>query len=222
MPHYHARMDRSIERSIDTAADADLMPRLLDGRHATERRIHEAAVRLFYERGYEGTSMRALAMAVGMEMSSHYYHYRSKQDLLVQILERAMTDLIGEVTQAIAGTRDPVERLRAAIAAHILFHSVRGREAFIADSELRALDPANRAEIVTLRDQYERIFETILRDGVMGGQFDVPDLKVTVLALMGLCSGVASWFKADGRLSLSSIATMYSDILLNGIKGSAQ
>jgi AcrR family transcriptional regulator len=166
--------------------------------------------------------MRALATVVGIEMSSLYYHYRSKQDLLMQILERTMHDLISEIMQATADARDPVERLHSAIAAHILFHSVRGMEAFIADSELRALEPANRVEIVKLRDHYERIFETILHDGVMGGQFAVPDLKVTVLALMGMCSGVASWFKADGRLSLSSIATMYSDILLNGIKGSVQ
>jgi len=190
----------------------------------TEQDIYAAAVRLMSERGYHGTSQRSIAVAVGLQMSSLYHHFPSKQDLLVAIMTRAMQDLISTVEDAVASAdgEGPEERLRAAIRGHILFHADRRQEAFILDSELRALEPEGRDLVVKLRDQYEQIFVGILREGMSEGVFGVPDTKLAVFVLMAMCTGVALWYRPGGRLPLEVIADIYADLFLRGVLTSEQ
>jgi AcrR family transcriptional regulator len=183
----------------------------------TEQSIYRAAVRLIFERGYHGTSLRAVAGEVGLQMASLYYYFPSKQDLLMQIMRRTMGDLTATVERAIADAADPKERLRAAIRAHILFHAERREEAFVVDAELRALVPANYAVVVATRDQYEQLFAEVLRDGAEQGRFRVPDAKLAVFGLMAMCTGVAVWYRPNGRLSLEQIADIYTDLFLRGV-----
>jgi len=183
----------------------------------TEAEIYEAAVRLIAERGYHGTSLRALAGEVGLQMSSAYHYFPSKQLLLLRIMDRTMRDLIATVQEAVAGVDDPAEQLRAAIRGHVGFHAHRRREAFITDSELRALEPANRDRIVALRDEYERLFLRILEQGVRRQVFRPHDTKLAVYALMAVCTDVAVWYRPEGRLTLEEIADSYFSMFLRGI-----
>ena len=66
-------------------------------------------------------------------------------------------DLIAELEARLEGIDDPVDRLRAAIECHVMFHTDRAREVFIGNSELRSLSEPNRAAVVRLRDRYESI-----------------------------------------------------------------
>jgi AcrR family transcriptional regulator len=169
------------------------------------------------ELGYHGTSTRAIAKAVGIESSSLYYHYPSKQHVLVDIMTHNMRDLIADVEAAVAQQREPAGRLRAAILAHVRFECRQRMQSFVSDSEIRALEPANRAAVVELRDQYERIFERILKEGLAAGQFAVDDIRLTVMALMALCTGVSTWYQPDGRLGPDEIADRYVALALAGI-----
>ena len=187
------------------------------GTRPTDQEIYSAAVRLFSGRGYHGTSLRSVAAAVGLQMSSLYYHYPSKQYLLFEIMNRTMQDLAAAVEEAVGESEGPQEKLRAAIRAHVLFHARRGMEAFIADAELRSLEAETRALSVKRRDRYQQIFEDILRDGAQQGVFDVPDVKLATYALMAMCTGVAVWFRPDGRVTLEEVADAYADLFVHGV-----
>lgn len=186
----------------------------------TDQSIYDAAVRLIYERGYHGTSLRAVAAEVGLQMSSLYYHFPSKQDLLMAIMTRTMKDLMATVEEYVSLRTGPEERLRAAIRAHVLFHAERRKEAFIVDAELRALEPPNYERIVADRDRYEQVFAGILQEGAGRGVFRVPDAKLAVFALMAMCTGVAVWYRPGGRLPLERIADIYTDLFLRGAMAS--
>ncbi len=185
----------------------------------TEREIYAAAVDLISERGFHGTSLRAVAGAVGLQMSSLYYHFPSKQDLLVEIMTRSMRDLISTVETAISGHRDegPMERLKAAVRGHILFHAGRRNEAFILDNEMRSLEPAGRKAVMKMRNQYEQIFTELLTEGSEQGVFRFGDTRLALFALMAMCTGVAVWYRPGGRLSLEDIADGYTDLFFQGI-----
>lgn len=184
----------------------------------TERDIYRAAVDLIFERGYHGSSLRTVAAAVGVQMSSFYYYFPSKQDLLVEIMTRSMEELIAAVESEVASADpEPEQRLCAAIRGHILFHAERRKEAFILDSEVRALERTGRRLVVKLRDRYEEIFAEVLEEGAARGALDVPDVKLVVFALLAMCTGVASWYQPGGRLTLESIAEIYADLTLNGL-----
>src|SRR5919202_6598779 len=82
--------------------------------------VYTAALRLFREKGYHATSMQDIAAAVGLYKGSLYHYIGSKEDLLVQVFERAMGSLLADVERI---TRDPTAgptaQLRAIILAHV-------------------------------------------------------------------------------------------------------
>jgi AcrR family transcriptional regulator len=183
----------------------------------TGETVYQAAVDLMYERGYHGTSLRDVAKAVGVQMSSLYYYYESKQALLVAVMEKTMADLIATVSEAMEAAATPREQLIAGIRAHVMFHASRRKENFIADSELRSLERAERAEIVAMRERYERLFAAVLEDGLASGAFVVADVPITLAGLFAMLNGVATWYRPRGRLSLAEIADQYCTLFLNGV-----
>src|SRR4029453_12849682 len=116
-------------------------------------RILRAAIGLFRERGYHGSSMRTLARALRMEAASLYYHFASKQDILFAILDRTLDDLLDGVGRAVAAVARPPAPLRAAWRFPVLFHAPPQHEAFLSHSELRSPTQANLPLVLPRRDE---------------------------------------------------------------------
>ena len=83
--------------------------------------------------------------------------------------------------------------------------------------ELRNLSPQNFARIEALRRRYEDRLEHILRDGVARGVFKVDDTKIATLAIIAMLTGVNTWFRAGGRLSLEQITAQYWDMVRRAV-----
>jgi len=177
-------------------------------------RIRRAAVGLFRERGFHGTTVRQLADAADMESASLYYHYHSKQEILVDLFHHTMDALIQGVEQAVLQQPGASERLRAAVLFHVHFHITHQDEAFVSHSELRALADPHRAAIVAKRDRYETLFRDLLESGRRDGVFDVEDAALASTAMLMMCSGVSDWFGSHGRLSADTVACRYADMAL--------
>ncbi len=79
----------------------------------------DAAARRFAERGYAGTTMRDIAEGAQMLPGSLYYHFASKEDLLVAVYEAGVRELEAAVAAATAGADDPWAQLEAACGAHL-------------------------------------------------------------------------------------------------------
>ncbi len=182
-----------------------------------QREIYESAVDLFWEKGYFGTSMRDLATAVGIQLSSLYHHNRSKQDLLIRIMERTMQDLTAAVREAVEAAEGVRDQVAAAVRAHVLFHGEHPHEAFVTDSEIRALEPENHERIIGLRDDHQAIFENLIAAGASTGIFDVPDVKIAAYAITTMCTSVATWFRPSGRLTIGAVADRYVEIALRTV-----
>ena len=187
----------------------------------TAETITAAAVELFFEHGYEATTLRQIAAQVGIQVGSLYNHISSKEELLFSIMSGIIEELLGELEAGLEGVDDPVDRLRAAVGVHVFFHTARAREVFIGNSELRSLEPAKRKTVVRLRDRYETLFAQILDDGVQAGVFEVNDLKLTTYAVLAMLTQPASWYQPGGRLDLDKIAEVYGDIILRSLASSA-
>lgn len=177
-------------------------------------RIRTAAIALFRDRGYHGTSIRELATAVQMEPASLYYHFPSKQALLVELFDRTMDALIDGLQHSVVGWTGAEDRLSAALRFHVRFHTDHRDEAQVSHSELRALEPANLERIVAKRDRYERLMRDLLAAGVDEGCFEIADVRLLAKAVLMMCSGVSDWFEAGGRLSPADIAEGYVDMVL--------
>jgi AcrR family transcriptional regulator len=182
------------------------------GSHAgiTGPKIREAALRLFAQRGYAAVSMRSIAAEVGVQAGALYNYTPDKQSLLFELMRSHLEALLAAATPA---EGDPLAQLQQFVAFHIRFHADRPDAVFIAYMELRNLEPANFAEIEALRRRYEDRLEQILRDGAAQGVFEVADSKIVTLAIIAMLTGVNTWFRQGGRLSLDQVVAQYWDMV---------
>lgn len=182
--------------------------------------IQQVAINLFYEKGYFATSISDIAQAVGIQKSSIYYHYLSKQQILFDLLKQTMMDLDEHLELRLKEVNGVAERMRAAIQCHIGFHVERQKEAIISDSELRGLTPINRKIIIQMRDQYERKFQSLIKAGMDEGVFVETNVKVISYIILTMCTAVAMWFRVKRSLSKDEIAQIYANFILKALKQS--
>lgn len=155
----------------------------------------DEAARLFGARGYDSTSMRDIATAVGMLPGSLYYHFPSKEDLLVAVYTIGMEQMLDAVLTAIAPVTDPWDRLEAAAAAHLetLLDKRGYAAAVIADWPSSAASV--RAELVRERDRYEATFRALVAELPLGPHQDRQFLR---LALLGALNWTLAWYRPGG------------------------
>lgn len=187
------------------------------GSHAgtTGPRVRDAALRLFARGGYAAVSMRAIAAEVGVQAGALYKYTPDKQSLLFDLMEGHMTELLAATVPD--ADAPPMARLRGFVEFHIAFHHARPDAVFIAYMELRNLTPENFTRIEALRRAYENRLEDILRDGVAAGVFDVTDTKIATLAIIAMLTGVNTWFRAGGRLSLEEVTAQYWEMVRRAV-----
>lgn len=183
----------------------------------TMEAIREAGLHLIYRHGYEAMSLRQLAAEVGLQVGSLYNHIRTKQDLLFDLVKTHMETLREHLDAAIDHPGDAATLLRDFITFHVTYHLQRRQEVFICFSELRSLEPANYQVIVEMRRAYELILVDILDRGVAEGVFDIADTSVAAYGILSLLTGVCTWFRADGRLSIEDVAAIYTTMVLKGV-----
>ena len=185
--------------------------RELEGR---EREIRDAALTLFSERGYHGTTVADIAGAVGIRAPSLYNHVSSKQQILVGIMYATMEEVSAGLDDALASSDDPIEQLRRATEAHVRFHTRNREAAKIGNTEIRALEEPERSRITELRRIYAQRWEELIRAGIESGAFKVSDAHLTAFAILEMGIGVARWFRLDGPLSEAIVAYQYADMAL--------
>lgn len=182
----------------------------------TGPRVQAAALTLFAQHGYAAVSMRQIAKEVGVQAGALYNYTPDKQSLLFDLLKGHMDDLLS--ARAAQPKRSaPAEQLEDFTRFHIAFHLERPEAVFISYMELRNLTPENFAAIEDLRRRYEVELETILRVGRDAGVFDVPDTKITALAIIAMLTGVNTWYRSGGRLSQSEVQTIYWDMVRKAV-----
>ena len=183
----------------------------------TMEAIRKAGLRLIFEHGYEAMSLRQLAAEVGIQAGSLYNHISTKQELLFELIQDHINELLRQLDRALDGKQEPAERLRAFVAFHVTYHMTRKREVFIANSELRSLEPRNYEAIVALRGAYEQRLAAILTDGIEQGAFEVGDIQVATFAIIALLTGLCTWYRPGGRLTREAIVAAHEKLVLSGV-----
>lgn len=178
-----------------------------------------AACEIFREKGYAASTVREIATKSGIEAGSLYYHFSSKQEILLEIMDTTMANLLEGITGAIKNETDCRSKLKAAIRFHLRYHIDHVDETRVTDEELRSLTPSNYKLIVAKRRQYENIFVQILREGTEHRVMNIHNTRLTAFAILSMCTGVYYWFRPDGVLSIDEVAEEYCEFILWGVSG---
>lgn len=191
-------------------ADAQPLPAIKLTRAETRRRkVLSVASDLFATKGFEATSMRDVATAVGMMSGSLYYHFASKEDMYVAVQDASVSKIFDWVQAAIARfgepwAGDPWERLEAAAVAHceaLLDRS--GFRVLVTPIFPPGLDPKVRQKLVEQRDRFERMM-----DEVIDALQLPPNINRQVFQkhYLGAINWVGVWYEPGGPLEPAEIA----------------
>jgi AcrR family transcriptional regulator len=179
--------------------------------------ILDAAARLFAERGYDATSIDDLVAATGLQRGGLYHYMDSKQDLLVQIHARFVEPQVEEVRGIVAAGEPADVTLR--LVTHALMRSVaayRDQGYVFMHERQPMLDHPEWPNVRRLRREFENLVGSVFERGMADGVFEKADVRLTVLAYLGMVNATYEWFRADGRFSPEAVAERFADIFLTG------
>jgi AcrR family transcriptional regulator len=182
------------------------------------QRLMNAAVDAFADKGFHATSTRDIASRAKMSPAGVYVHFASKEDLLFQLCRRGHVMALGVVAAARESADTPPAQLAAIVSAFASWHAEQFRTARIVQYEFPHLSAEHRAEVMTLRKQIDAVVRDVLQAGVASGEFDVPDVAMTTLALQSLTIDVARWYKPGTRRTPESIGLAYGDLALRLVR----
>jgi TetR/AcrR family transcriptional regulator, cholesterol catabolism regulator len=188
------------------------------GAAETSEKLVDAAVELFASKGFNGTSIRDIAKLTGMTISNIYYHYGSKEGLLVAILERATRQIVGSLNPVVEMDLEPLERFKLLLRTHFdLLVNVGRREADILFLEEEHVSRFRKPFQIDLMNMYRKELETLQAMGY------VKKVNITVLAfnIFGVINWHLRWYKPDGKMSLDQVADEMVDFVLYGMSGQA-
>ena len=193
------------------------MPDTADSKESRRDQILNAATRIFSEKTYHGTTLQDIADAVGMLKGSLYYYIDSKERLLADIIIEAAKTLNEDLVRMENADTGPVERLRQIIREHVKFNAIY-REAgtlFLTEKNVIAsLEMSELAEIFTRRD---KLLALALNQAIAAGLYRQVDIRITSLAIVGMCNSVLFWVKPAGRFSYEEIADAFFDLIHDGL-----
>ncbi len=186
-------------------------------RNPTRSLLLNHARRLFAERGFSAVSMRDIARSVGLQQSSIYNHFDSKQSILIELLRGHMLTLNQCRNDWLSDEVSATEQLIAFTQFHVAYHIDFPDDVFIAYMELRSLEPDNRKALVRLRDEYELSLQAIVQQGVTAGEFQCVDVAVHTRAIIAMLTGVTVWYRHDGRLDKDTVIHSYVTAALQSL-----
>ena len=164
---------------------------------ARRQLILDAAAELFVERGYAGTSMRAIAARVGMLAGSVYHHYPAKQSLYLAVQKEGFRQIIQRVEAALATSVDPWERLELACAEHVASVVAGNAVARVTATGLFAVhETALQRRLKPDHDRYESVFRRLIAALDLADDVDRSLLR---LALLGALNWTLVWYRPGRR-----------------------
>ena len=176
-------------------------------------KVLDQAAKLFRTQGFEGTSVRDIARAVGMLPGSLYCHFATKEELLAAVYLKGVEQISAAVQTAVQLHADPWERLQGACVAHL--------ESILQDDDYAQVvirvRPADVAlvnqNLIDLRNRYEQLFIDLikalpLRKGT--------DRRAFRLLLIGALNSSQTWYRPSGKYKPRAIAHQFIALLRQG------
>lgn len=182
------------------------------------RAILETAARVICERGYEGASIQDIADACSLTKAGLYHHIRSKEHLLLEIMNYGMDVFEEQVLHQVLAIADPLERLKTCMAKNILLVT-RGwsKEITIILHEHATLTGEARAQINARKKRYVRFLEGSFAEAIRAGRLRPVHPKVAAFAFLGMVLWIYKWFKPDGAVKEDELVREMQELFFGGM-----
>ncbi len=186
-----------------------------------ERTIAVAA-ELFYNRGYENTSLDAIAEQMNVTKPFIYAHFTSKAELLAEICSRGIASALQALEDVLTSMRGPPTDRLAEVARRFVTAVLQSqRHIAIFSREEKNLAPGDFHRISDMRRAFDHKLVALLDEGVAAGAFQIRDTRMAGLAIGGMVSWAYVWYRADGRLTLEQTSEELTELVLRMVGAEA-
>lgn len=163
------------------------------------------AAELFYEHGYQRTTLDMVAQRLGVTKPFIYYHFKDKAAILAEISKRGISQGNEVLRQSLDGSGPAGERLYQAIRAIVrtILHSQRYTAIFF--REQKNFDAQIRAPLERMHREFDALLARLLEEGMAKGEFSIADVRLCSLAIGGMVNWAYTWYRESGRLSVDEL-----------------
>lgn len=185
-------------------------------KRATE--ILDAAAAVFAEKGFHGAGTKDIADRLKIKQAGVYYYFKSKDAALAEVCRLGVADYLERLKAITRSNHSPDDMIRLAVIEHLKPFQRLPTYVRVFHNERRYLVGENRAQVNELATRYEKELRKIFRLGIKEGVFKKGlDVRMTTLALLGLCNSVATWYRGGTESEIETIAETYADIFIKGV-----
>jgi AcrR family transcriptional regulator len=182
-----------------------------------KQQILYAAVRLFYEVGYEGASLRDLASRVGINKATIYHYFESKEEILFHIVKQVGDELLDGVRRASRGSSAPLDVLEGMVRFQIGYVENHVEEIKVLVEEKKSL----RADVQRSSRQTEaeilELYKSALRRCQEAGRVRRCHLTPAAFGILGQINWLYHWYQPGGSLSVRQLADEVVALLFRGL-----
>ncbi|HEX3576112.1 MAG TPA: TetR/AcrR family transcriptional regulator [Rhodopila sp.] len=175
-------------------------------------RILEEAVKLFYERGFSGTTLDDIAGKLGVTKPFIYTHFRSKVELLEAICRPTIEMSLAAIADAAEESGSASERLFRGVVTFTKVVLQRQANIAVFFREEKNLSESGLADINAMRKRFDRVLSELLEEGAAAGEFEIADIRVAALAIGGMVSWAYTWYQPGGRLSADDVGAKMASL----------
>jgi AcrR family transcriptional regulator len=189
-------------------------PRRANNESNRREELLRVSARLFREKGFDGTTIRDISTAAGMHSGSPFYHFKTKQDILLAVMEQGLAEGLRRTEEVMALNLPPERKLTRLIRSHLGTILEDGNDFIpVLLYDWRSLNAANRRRVVALKDRYDTLWQTLI-DELLGAGRVAGDAQLVRLLLLGAVNWSGTWWKPGGRLSLDEVAEGTAQLFL--------
>jgi AcrR family transcriptional regulator len=192
-------------------------PRSQQDRH---RAILQTAARVICQKSYEGASIQDIAEACGLTKAGLYHHIRSKEHLLLEIMNYGMDVFEEQILAPVLPITDPVERLKTYMAKNIeVMTQPWTQEIILIVHGHNTLTGEARLQVNARKKQYVRFLEEAFTEAMRGGQIRPVNAKVAAFSFLGMVLWTYKWYRPDGgSLTPDDLAREMKEMFFGGLE----
>lgn len=184
----------------------------------TKRKIFEAAMKLFAEKGYEATSVEEITTAVGVAKGTLYYHFSSKEEIYNFLIEEGMKLLHNSIEIKTEGLTDPIAKLRAIIIIQLKVIMKYDEFITILLSQIWGTEPRHEQFRKYIYEYISEI-QSVIEEGIQKGVIKDCDSNLMASSIFGaICSIKIYKLKNSEEIDVIQVANGLIEYIINGMK----
>jgi len=191
------------------------MPNLKNIKKSLE--IQRVVSHLFAYKGYHSTSMREIARKLGMNQSSLYHYFRSKEEILYTLMNDAIDNALSTLERICASDLSPRDKLNKMLHFYTQYYAGDPERLILLVNEQNSLSSEHRHVLVDKQRRYIRLFQGIFEELEEHQLTKEIPRSVAIFAFLGMVHYTIKWYQKEGPVGLERLADIFVEIFTRGI-----